>query len=72
MPDDTPPRFFTSRARTRLTAGAVPIVEAPHGRLPGDHTERVATTGGTAAARNAGPSTAICPIAHSASAPAGR
>ena len=36
------------------------------------HTLRVATTGGTAAARSAGPSTASWPINHSASAPTGK
>ena len=37
-----------------------------------NHTDRVATTGGTAAARSAGPSTASWPMAHSASAPTGK
>ena len=36
------------------------------------HPDLVATTGGTAAARNAGPSTASWPRPHNASAPIGR
>jgi hypothetical protein len=36
------------------------------------HTLRVATTGGTAAARSAGPSTASWPITHSSTAPIGK
>ena len=36
------------------------------------YTERVAIAGGTAAARRAGPNTAICPSSHRATAPIGR
>lgn len=36
------------------------------------HTERVATTGGTLAARSAGASTASCPNAHNVAAPTAR
>ncbi len=41
-------------------------------RITNAHTLRVATAGGTAAARFAGPKTAICPSNHSAAAPTGR
>jgi hypothetical protein len=41
-------------------------------RIKNPHTLRVATAGGTAAARLAGPNTAICPSTHSATAPIGR
>ncbi len=44
---------------------------SPKGRRE-NHTDLVATTGGTAAARNAGPSTASWPISHSAMAPVGK
>ena len=46
-----------------------PLPQAGAGK---HHTLRVATTGGTAAARSAGPSTASWPMAHSASAPTGK
>ena len=36
------------------------------------YTLRVAIAGGTAAARRAGPNTAICPSSHSTAAPTGR
>lgn len=50
----------------RHVAAGLPI------RHAGDHTERVATTGGTRDARNAGASTASCPSSHNTAAPMGK
>ena len=67
------------RARSARNAALRPYPLPPHPGPPlpraGEgktHTLRVATTGGTAAARSAGPSTASWPSAHSASALTGR
>ncbi|GAA0239477.1 hypothetical protein GCM10009126_01360 [Rhodanobacter caeni] len=49
-----------------------PALPCKQGREIKSHTDRVATTGGTAAARRAGPSTASWPIIHNATAPTGK
>ena len=56
-------------AARRRGSGSHRAFPCPLERL---QTERVATTGGTAAARMAGPSTASWPITHSSNAPIGK
>lgn len=71
--------FEAARDATGITQTPLPTHIRPCGpassgwrREKQHHTLLVATTGGTAAARNAGPSTAACPISHSATAPIGK